>query len=221
MRRFVVLALAGAMAVPAVAVAQSPAPSLPLGGVLTLCVTARVENGVPLEPVEFQQAVVEGRVLISEVGFCDEPLATTSPPTLSAPSPTPAPDPTERPTATRKPAFESLDKRAWQRIVRSPDDHVGERVKIWGCISQFDQNTGPDTFRAETYYKKLGEYDWYGDTTNSFLSGDIGDLEDFGSDDVFSANATIVGAYEYETTIGGNASAVLFLVDSIRRRGSC
>lgn len=209
MRRAVMAAVVAlALAAPLVS-AQSPSPVVPTVQTVCLDVIAPPVTG----PAQLTRMVRDGTATIVTIVPCVSP---------------PVPETTEAPVAASPAAapedgaaYETLGKRAWQRLVRSPDDHVGERIRVWGCISQFDQSTGPDTFRAETYYRRLGEFDWYGDSTNAILSGDEGALADLAEDDVFSAQVTVMGGYEYETTIGGTASAVLLSVDAIRRRGTC
>lgn len=207
MRRLAALALAGAILVPVSVAAQSPSP-VPFGE-LSLCVTAQVQNGVALEPDAFTLAVTEGRALISSVVLCDPP---------AAPVPTngPEPEPTEAPTA-----YEQLNKRSWQRILKAPDDYIGDEVRVWACITQFDSSTGSDTFRGDAFYKKLPADDYWTDGENAIFTSLIADLSDFVEDDVVSMQATVAGSYSYETTMGGEITVPMFWVDTIRRRGSC
>lgn len=231
MRRFVPLALAALMAAPLAASAQSPTPGSSVE--LHLCVTAQVEPGVLLMPVPLMAAIADGRALITDVAECDAPapsspspdapavpFATTSPPTVfPTQAPRPTPRPTKRPKPTPRPSYKKLGKRAWQKLVRSPDDHVGERVQVWACISQFDAATGSDTFRGQALNART-RY-WWSDGDNALFMGDEDDLDRFVEDDVVWMNAVLMGSYTYDTQIGGSTTAPVFIVHSIKRKGSC
>lgn len=96
---------------------------------------------------------------------------------------------------------------------------TGRGYKLWGCITQFDAATGPDTFRAQTSYRN--ESYWWSDGVNVFFSGSEAKLADFVESDIVSMNVVSLGSYSYDTQDGGNTTVPMFRVVSIRRRGSC
>jgi len=126
---------------------------------------------------------------------------------------TPQPTPTPQPVGYRE-----LTNRQWAQLVKAPDDHAGDRVVVWGCITQFDAATGPDQFRANATNKRL-RYWYQGD--NSYFAGTGSQLAEFVADDVVRMNVTVLGAYTYETTQGGYITVPSFEVDAIERRGGC
>lgn len=150
------------------------------------------------------------------------PLATTSPPTVfSTPAPTPTPKATMKPEPTPRPSYKRLNTRAWQRLVRSPDDHIGERIQLWACIYQFDSATGPEAFQALAAPRKLGELAWYTSGENSQFTGPAKRLDPFVKGDLVWMNVIVNGSYSYDTQQGGNTTVPTFAVQGIRRKGSC
>ncbi len=225
MRRLAFVTAVAALVLPAVVMAQSPAPDTsPM--VFRLCVV--VEGGGPFGTPELLTSSIEnGWVKVISVDMdCDADTESPEPSSgvaalegTPAPTPEPTPRPTTKPKPTPRPSYQKLGKRAWQKLLRSPDDHIGERVQVWGCISQFDAATGGDSFRAQALYART-QY-WWTDGDNVFFTGDEADLDDFVEDDVVWMNATVLGSYSYDTTIGGNTTVPLFLVDKIKHKGSC
>lgn len=161
-----------------------------------------------------------------------QPTQTVAPTPTVPPTATPTPSPTPKPTATPKPtptpspeptptpiSYATLTSRTWAQLVKAPDNYAGKTYTVWGCITQFDAATGPDTFRAQASYRK--ETYWYTSGTNALFTGDETQLTDFVADDVVSMHVLVVGSYTYDTTIGGSMTAPAFLVVDISRKGSC
>jgi hypothetical protein len=148
--------------------------------------------------------------------------ATASPTPEPTAVPTPRPTPVATAAPTPKPTaveYKKLSDRSWQLIVKNPDKYMGRTYQIWGCITQFDAATGPDTFRAQASNKNR-EY-WYSDGDNALFTGDEARLESFVQDDVVSMNVLMLGAYTYDTQVGGSTTVPWFSVARINRRGSC
>jgi hypothetical protein len=68
-----------------------------------------------------------------------EPEPTTKPEPKKTTKPAPKPEPAQRVT-----------KREWAKVVKNPDNYIGERYIIYGQVTQFDSATGDDNFLADT-----------------------------------------------------------------------
>lgn len=138
----------------------------------------------------------------------------TPAPTVARPTATPKPPPTPAPASYAK-----LTKRQWQRLVKDPDAYAGDTYQIWACITQFDSATGSESFRGDASYQREDYWALYGE--NSYFDGDAATLDDYVTDDVVIINVTVLGAYTYETTLGGNLTVPWFYVEKIAHKGSC
>jgi hypothetical protein len=137
-----------------------------------------------------------------------------------APASNPTPEPTASPERTAPPTvYAKLTARAWAKIVKAPDDYLGNGYQIWGCVTQFDAATGPDSFRAQASYQKQAY--WYSDGDNAYFTGAVEDLADIVADDVVLMNVISGGSYSYDTQTGGNTTVPSFVVTKISRKGSC
>ncbi|MEV4808714.1 hypothetical protein [Micromonospora avicenniae] len=136
-------------------------------------------------------------------------------PTTAAPSTAP-PSPT-RTTAAPKPkppSYKTLTARQWKLIAKNPDAYIGKTYVVYGVVTQFDAATGTDTFRADVAHRRMADkYDY---ETNTMLTGEASDLENLVEDDIFRANVTVLSSFSYETQIGGETTAPLLMVDSIK-----
>jgi hypothetical protein len=156
----------------------------------------------------------------ADVPIQTEAVTETEAPTATLPPATLAPIVTAKPPpAPPPPSYATLSSRQWARLVKSPDNYIGDTYRIWACITQFDAATGDDTFRAQGSYKK--ETYWYSDGDNALFTGDSSDLADFVQDDIVVMNVTVLGSYTYDTQIGGSTTVPSFIVDKISRKGDC
>lgn len=116
-------------------------------------------------------------------------------------------------------SYTDISAREWEILARDPESRIGERYQIYGYVTQFDSFTGTDTFRANTGGDSA---DWYDHDTNTILvaSNDPEILGDVVTDDTFEAYVEVLGAYDYDTTIGGTATAVLVSVNIIEVTGT-
>lgn len=103
--------------------------------------------------------------------------------------------------------------------MKAPDNYRGENYKVWGCVSQFDAATGPDTFRAQASYQM--EKNWYSNGSNAVFMGAATQLADFAKNDVVQMNVVVFGSYVYVTQNGGSTTVPSFMVWDIERVGSC
>lgn len=108
--------------------------------------------------------------------------------------------------------FDEIDERALAMIAKDPDSHVGDQVVLYGVVDQFDSFTGRCTLRMSSAAAEQ-EDSWDYEHNTYLYSGDGVEncpvLDDVVQDDHLKIWATIAGSYEYDTTIGGTANAVL------------
>lgn len=174
-----------------------------VGGALALGIIANVSSGADTTPAPAAQ---------------DRPAATTAAPRSAAPVTTvkAIPLPPPPPPAPLAP-HRALNARDWQLLAKDPDAHKGERVIVYGRVTQFDSATGTSGFRANVHGVKQEK--WYDYDTNTILKGDEAKLKDVVEDDLFKAEVTVSGSYSYDTSIGGNTTAPELAVDSITITG--
>lgn len=133
------------------------------------------------------------------------PAAATSKPAPVKTTPAPKPKPV---------VYAKLTERQWKLIAKNPDNYIGKTYIVYGQVTQFDAATGTDAFRANVGGKNMTysfEYD-----TNTLLQGDADRLDNLVEDDEFQAKVTVLGSFSYDTQIGGETTAPLLRVDSIK-----
>jgi hypothetical protein len=117
----------------------------------------------------------------------------------------------------------SITSREWAVIAKSPDTHQGQRLIVFGHVTQFDSVTGPTGVPGERgrsaarrVVRLRHEHDPAG-VTNTILQGSASQLTDIVADDTFRAEVSVLGSYTYETTMGGSMTVPMLQVDSISR----
>lgn len=171
--------------------------------------------GLPSKPRRWPWLVAAGMLFLIIVGSVavnsGAPAAVSSTVISSAaPAPVFAPEPAPAPVIAA-PVVEGppeparkISAREWQLIAKDPGSHIGERVIVYGQVTQFDASTGTEGFRANVdgvvHKPKYGFADY---DTNTILGGDEGLLREVVQGDLFKAEVTVLGAYTYETTLGG------------------
>lgn len=90
----------------------------------------------------------------------------------------------------------------WNLISRDPDAHVGERVIVYGQVTQADSNTGPDMVLLSA---GPAQAEPWGYSTTVVLRGDVATLSE---GDTFHGEIEVRGRIDYDTLIGGSNSAV-------------
>ena len=113
--------------------------------------------------------------------------------------------------------WRTLDERGWALIARDPEASRGELVVVYGVITQYDVNTGLEQFRADVGHRR--ERRAFNYPTNTYLYGDPEMFAELIEGDIFKAEVTVFGSLQYDTAIGGTATAVVVAVDSIERIG--
>ena len=115
-------------------------------------------------------------------------------------------------------AFKVPDRITWNSLVRVPDSQKGKNFIIYGCVAQFDTNTGGSKFRA---YVSAGSQDYYGPSgTNAILSGSAKQLLGLSRNDEFIARVNVSGALSYDT-LGGRTKVPAFVVRDFQKTGTC
>lgn len=166
-----------------------------------------------------------------------QPTVTVTAPN-TGPSPDPVVTPTNKPTApkpaatTTKPVptktaapkpvvYKKLTAREWAKIAKSPDSHAGEAYIVYGVVTQFDSATGDEQFRADVDgVKHTPSYGYVDYPTNTLMTNISGDVSDLVEDDLFTAKVVVVGAFSYDTQIGGETTVPQLSVISISVTGN-
>lgn len=117
------------------------------------------------------------------------------------------------PTPASDPAV-PISQRQWQMIAKDPDAHRGERVVVYGEVTQLDAATGRGAMLASVD----GEPEAEGSGTNTYVVADGALLDGLVEGDSFRAEATVSGAQSYETQIGGSTTAPELEVTTITLR---
>ncbi len=97
-------------------------------------------------------------------------------------------------------------------LSRNPDQFSGQCFTVVMLITQFDQGTGPCSFRG--YFDAvMREYNFEYKGDNSIISytEPCPQLDPLGTEDVIRTRVVVVGGLTYDTTIGGSATAVQFM----------
>lgn len=102
-------------------------------------------------------------------------------------------------------------------LEKNPDKYAGTCIHMWARIVQYDSNTGVCTFRADMSRTKTTRwYDYDGNAIISSASDPIcPELDDIDKDDFIEVWATGAGTLTYDTTIGGSATATLWVIERV------
>lgn len=105
----------------------------------------------------------------------------------------------------------------WNSLTRSANSMKGKKFLIYGCVAQFDTNTGGSKFRA---YSLPAPADRYYSGANSLYTGAAKSLLKLSKDDAFAAKVVVSGATTY-TTLGGRTSVPTFSIKDFVKIGKC
>jgi hypothetical protein len=108
-----------------------------------------------------------------------------------------------------------VSARQYAKILKNPDRYIGDKIIIYGEVTQFDATTRDDTFLADTASRNTTSYGHF-DGENTMLTGPARKLDDLVEADIFRASVTVLGSVDYDTQIGGNTSVLLLDVNSIK-----
>jgi len=121
------------------------------------------------------------------------------------------------PSGAKAVNFSEPTELQWNTLTRSPAQVKGKNFVIFGCVAQFDANTGGSKFRA--YASKTPTASWLSGV-NSMFSGSAKSLLKLKEDDAFIAKVNVSGAISY-STIGNKTSVPAFTVRDFVKIGSC
>lgn len=114
--------------------------------------------------------------------------------------------------------YAEISDRDWVLLARDPDAHVGEKYIIYGHITQADQATGTELFRANTSGEQFA--DWWDYETNTIVGADASIVAQVVTDDLAKMYVQIAGGMEYETSIGGTATATVVVANILEHLGT-
>ncbi|GHD06179.1 hypothetical protein [Zhihengliuella salsuginis] len=103
-------------------------------------------------------------------------------------------------------------------VAKDPDAAFGDIMVVYGEITQFDSATGKCTFRANIAHQNMADT-WDYDHNAIFMAVDSDEecpiLDDVIADDEVEITATVMGAFSYDTQIGGSTTVPSFIVNEI------
>ena len=121
------------------------------------------------------------------------------------------------PSGAKAVNFSEPTELQWNTLTRSPAQVKGKNFVIFGCVAQFDANTGGSKFRA--YASKTPTASWLSGV-NSMFSGNAKSLLKLKENDAFIAKVNVSGAISY-STIGNKTSVPSFAVRDFVKIGTC
>jgi hypothetical protein len=94
-------------------------------------------------------------------------------------------------------------------LARSPDTAKGRKLVIHGVVTQFDPGTGATQFRASVAGAQQDT--WYDYDINVVIAGSSPPVvANTVKDDLVTLYVEVVGAYRYDTTLGGSMTVPRF-----------
>jgi hypothetical protein len=158
----------------------------------------------------------------------DKPVPTSPTPSVAASAPSRAPSTTEPGDAGReaerrraeetarldRSTYRSVNAREFALMVKNPDSWAGQKILVYGVVTQFDAATGTTAFRADTGPSPMTDpYDY---ENNTFITAhDSQMVANVVQDDVVTMFVEVQGAYTYDTQIGGSTTVPALLVNII------
>ncbi len=121
------------------------------------------------------------------------------------------------PSGYKSVSFQAPTAVQWNTLTRSAGSLKGKKFLVYGCVAQFDTNTGGSKFRA---YTLPAPADRYYNGANSLYTGASKSLLKLSEDDAFAAKVSVSGATTY-TTLGGRTSVPTFAIRDYVKIGKC
>lgn len=121
-------------------------------------------------------------------------------------------------TATDQSTYSEVSQRDLALVTKDPDSHAGERYVVFGHISQFDAATGTDAFRAYIApVQHSRSYDF--DEHILAQAGESGLFDDLVQGDIVRMHVQVLGAFTYDTQIGGSTTVPMMRVNVVEAVG--
>lgn len=121
-------------------------------------------------------------------------------------------DPTLRDSAT----YVEVSQRDLEVILKDMRAHNGQRIILYGTVSQFDSATGPGRFLANVGTSTLG----VGNYESAHLVGDPATLKPFVENDEVKMFVVVDGEYSYTSTADFKLTVPQFQIGIIEMAGS-
>lgn len=116
---------------------------------------------------------------------------------------------------TDRTQFKEVSERDWQLIAKNPDAHVGEKVVIYGKVTQADSATGDEFIRVSTGGQAADYY-----TINTIAREGVDAVfADVVEGDLVTMWVRVWGSKTYDTTMGGSTTAPEVKVNVIEVTG--
>lgn len=113
--------------------------------------------------------------------------------------------------------FETVAQKDWSAIEKNPNKYSDKKVVIFAEVTQFDVSMGEGSFRGNASAVQPAEM--YEFDSNTIFVGDPDLFKDLGEEDIVKVHGVIAGAEQYDTAIGGTATAIVVHVSSVENVG--
>ncbi|WP_156656479.1 hypothetical protein [Mycobacterium sp. 852002-51152_SCH6134967] len=147
------------------------------------------------------------------------PSPTVAAPAPSAPAPTVPQEPAGRRTSQDtarldRSTYATVTQREFALMAKDPDAWAGQKIVVYGVITQFDSATGATSFRADTGPAPgTNAYDY---DQNTFVTAHDADMvANFVQKDRVTLYVEVQGAMTYETQIGGSTTVPSLMANII------
>lgn len=110
-------------------------------------------------------------------------------------------------------SYKGIGAREFALLIKDPDSHKGEKIIVYGVVTQFDAATGTSEFRANTGPDPNAASSY---SENTYVTAaDPSILANVVEKDTLKMYVNVVGAYTYSTQIGGETTVPQFAVNII------
>jgi hypothetical protein len=115
--------------------------------------------------------------------------------------------------------YRPISPRDYALLLKDPDSAKGQKLVVYGVVTQFDPATGTSEFRANTGAEPLETRFGY-DVNTLVHAPDPAILANVVEKDLVTMYVEVAGSTSYDTQIGGNTTAPLLNVHIIKVTGS-
>ena len=121
------------------------------------------------------------------------------------------------PAGYKEIVFTTPDQISWNKFSRTPDALKGKNFAVYGCVAQFDVNTGGSQFRG--YLSPTNPNSAYSGV-NTLFSGNAKSLLVLSEGDKFLAKVYVQGGTSY-SSLGGSKGVPAVLIRDFVKLGTC